>query len=77
MEAFEASDCFFAVVKETLDWARHQQGSCKRNTSKTNLILFAAADVISKMTPWNASLNLALLLCHRGKASPMREHQMI
>ncbi|KAJ6094745.1 hypothetical protein N7467_002258 [Penicillium canescens] len=75
MEAFEASDGFFAVVKETLDWARHQQGSRKRNTSKTNLILFAAADVISKMTPWNASLNLALLLCHRGKASPTREDQ--
>jgi hypothetical protein len=73
MEAFEASDGFFAVVKEALDWTRGQRGSGKHNGSKTNLILFAAADVISKMTPWNASLNLALLLCHRGKASMTRE----
>ncbi|KAJ5757922.1 uncharacterized protein N7511_006616 [Penicillium nucicola] len=75
MDGFEASDGFFAVVKEALDRARDQESDVvrKHNTSKTNLILFAAADVISKMTPWNASLNLALLLCHRGKASTARE----
>lgn len=73
MEEFGGSDGFFAVVKETLACDSDQR-SYKDNISQPNLIMFAAADVISKMTPWNASLNLALLLCHRGKAPTTRKN---
>lgn len=72
MQEFGGSDGFFAVVKEALA-CNLDQGSHMQNISQPNLIIFAAADVISKMTPWNASLNLALLLCHRGKASMTRK----
>ncbi|KAJ5809459.1 uncharacterized protein N7503_001677 [Penicillium pulvis] len=74
LEEFGASDGFFAVVKEALACDSDQR-SHKDNISQPNLIMFAAADVISKMTPWNASLNLALLLCHRGKACTTRKDQ--
>ncbi|KAJ6017043.1 hypothetical protein N7451_000422 [Penicillium sp. IBT 35674x] len=74
VEDFGASDGFFAVVKEALA-CHSDQRSHKNNISQPNLIMFAAADLISKMTPWNASLNLALLLCHRGKASTTRKSQ--
>ncbi|KAL3475944.1 fungal-specific transcription factor domain-containing protein [Aspergillus californicus] len=42
-------------------------GSHGRRTSRASSVLFAAADVLSDMAPWTASLNLALLLCHRGR----------
>jgi hypothetical protein len=35
-----------------------------------NTVLFAAADGLGEMGPWAASLNLALLLWHRGRVAP-------
>jgi hypothetical protein len=75
MDEFGDSDGFFAVIKEALACDPDQRAGHKGNISKPNLIIFAAADVISKMTPWNASLNLALLLCHRSKASTTCKNQ--
>jgi hypothetical protein len=73
LEGFGVCEGFFSAVKEALAGGPDQQGNSRKNTSETNHVLFAAADVISKMTPWNASLNLALLLCHRGRASTARD----
>jgi hypothetical protein len=64
---------FFAAVAGALDETirgnntDNSGGSDGRRTSRANSVLFAAADVLSEMAPWTASLNLALLLCHRGK----------
>lgn len=66
---FVAFGGFFDVVKATLDQSPFDQPSHSDQRSKTDLILFSAADVLSRITPWRASLNLALLLFHRGKAS--------
>ncbi|KAL4862364.1 fungal-specific transcription factor domain-containing protein [Aspergillus spectabilis] len=64
---------FFAAVAGALDETirgnntNNSSGSDGRRTSRASSVLFAAADVLSEMAPWTASLNLALLLCHRGK----------
>jgi hypothetical protein len=77
LEGLEVSDVFFAAVKEALVRGSSHPAISKKGSSQTNHIFFAAADVISKMTPWNASLNLALLLCHRGRASTTRDNQEV
>ncbi|KAL2784702.1 fungal-specific transcription factor domain-containing protein [Aspergillus keveii] len=44
-------------------------GECVAS-AHANTVLFAAADGLSEMGPWAASLNLALLLWHRGRVAP-------
>ncbi|KAL3484521.1 fungal-specific transcription factor domain-containing protein [Aspergillus germanicus] len=39
-------------------------------SAHANTVLFAAADGLSEMGPWAASLNVALLLWHRGRVAP-------
>jgi hypothetical protein len=66
---FVAYDGFYDVVKTILNQSPSDQSANVDRRSKTDLVLFAAADVLSRITPWRASLNLALLLFHCGKAS--------
>ncbi|OOQ89105.1 hypothetical protein PEBR_10657 [Penicillium brasilianum] len=61
------SDTFSATVKEVISWKTNEQLPPDHLGARTNLILHGVADVLGKMAPWSASLNMALLLCHRAK----------
>lgn len=61
------SDAFSATVKEVISWKTNEQLPPDHLGARTNLVLHGVADVLGKMAPWSASLNMALLLCHRAK----------
>lgn len=61
------SDVFSATVRDVVTSKINGAFPPDHLGAKTNLILHAMADVLGKMAPWSASLNMALLLCHRAK----------
>jgi hypothetical protein len=65
---------FVTVVEAALEEStradrRTDRAGCNPS-AHANTVLFAAADGFSEMGPWAASLNLALLLWHRGRVAP-------
>lgn len=67
IEIVKTSDTFSTTVKEVLLWQTNVELPPDHLGARANLILYAVADVLGKMAPWSASLNMALLLCHRAK----------
>ncbi|KAF3396030.1 hypothetical protein F1880_006718 [Penicillium rolfsii] len=67
IERVKSSDPFSSTVKEVILWQTNAELSPDHLGARANLILHAVADVLGKMAPWSASLNMALLLCHRAK----------
>lgn len=60
-------DTFPATVREVVTCKINEAFPPDHLGARANLILHAVADVLGKMAPWSASLNMALLLCHRAK----------
>jgi hypothetical protein len=67
VSSVKSSETFSATVKEVIAWQTNEQLPPDHLGARANLILHAVADVLGKMAPWSASLNMALLLCHRAK----------
>lgn len=63
----KTSDTFSVTVKEVISWQTNVELPSDHLGARANLILHAVADLLGKMAPWSASLNMALLLCHRAK----------
>jgi hypothetical protein len=67
IKSVKTSDTFSVTVKEVISWQTNVELGSDNLGARASLILHAVAEVLGKMAPWSASLNMALLLCHRAK----------